>query len=347
MMSTYCVFDVSNLMYRIASITLNESRGDVEDAINLSLANSIRSMRIPFEKFKANHAVMCFDHYSWRRAAYDTYKANRVDPDASESDIELKNSISKAIGDFRDFLLENSNCTVLWATSCEADDMIARWIAAHPEDTNIIVSSDSDFKQLVSDKVHLYNATTGVLCSGRNVYENTDKKKLKKTEQFQVMFGEKWRVMLDEDGKPESFDPAWMLFKKIMTGDRSDNITRAAPPRTLTTLLKEAYNHWGGIAWTKLMTTKRADLATDGTEPPTVAEVYERNCSLIDFSMIPDEIKQIADAEISSAVKKPPKKSLGMKFMMFCREKNMVSLGGDAERYVPMLSSSYGVSNGR
>jgi hypothetical protein len=340
-MATFCVFDVSNLVYRIASITLSESRGDIEDAINLSLANSVRSMRVPFDKFKANHAVMCFDHFSWRKKLYETYKANRVDHDASEREIEVKNSIIKAINDFKTFLLDNSNSTVLCAPQCEADDMIARWIASHSNDTNIIVSSDSDFKQLVNDKVHLYNATTGILCSGRNVYESTEKKKPKKTDQLVVMFGEKWKVVLDETGSPESFDPAWMLFKKIMTGDRSDNITRAAPPRTMTTTLKEAYNHWGGIAWEKLMTTKRTDLAVEGSETPTVAEIYERNCSLIDFSLIPDEVKAIADGEISSQISKPMKKSLGMKFMLFCREKNMISLGNDAERYVPMLSCGY------
>lgn len=336
-MSTFCIFDVSNLVYRVASMTMNDMRSSDEDTINLSLSNTIKSMRIPFEKFKANHAVMCFDNYSWRKRIYEQYKSNRSE-NLTEDDIAVKNAISSAISDFRSFLQENSNCTVLWVEGCEADDLIARWIKNHPNDTNIIVSSDSDFKQLVYGDVHLFNATSGVLCSGYGIYESCEKKRLKRGEEFKELFGDKWRVVLDkETGKPEKFDPGWILFKKIMTGDKSDNIFRAAPPRTRTDLMREAYNHWGGIAWTDLMSMKRLDLPNE----PTVADVYERNRNLIDFELMPENISTAADEAIKVATAREVKRSLGMKFMMFCRQRNMVSLGIEVEKYVPMLSSNY------
>ena len=337
-MTTYCVFDVSNLVYRIAMMT-NGGRGEEEDLVNLALATSIRSMRVPFDMFGADHAVMCFDHASWRKAVYAKYKSSRaVAEDAKPAEIELRDGIARAIDGFREFLSENSNCTVLWARGCEADDLIARWVARHPQATNVLVSTDSDFKQLVAGQVHLYNPTSGTLYSGNGIYESQTKKKAKRGEPTAELFGQIWRVPLGEDGKPEAFSGEWELFKKIMLGDRSDDIDRAAPPRTLNRVLQEAFNHWGGVAWTTLMETRRADL---GEAAPTVAEVYERNRGLIDLTQLPPEVVAVADAEIDRATGLPPKSSLGMKFMIYCRQRSMVSLGGDAERYVPMLSSHY------
>jgi 5'-3' exonuclease len=350
----FCIFDVSNLVYRIAMVEKSKTRSgyyrapvnpetdeevevkkEFDDLVNLSLATTIRSMRVPFDRFKANHAVMCFDHQSWRKKVFTGYKASRVAPVDEEPD-PVKEHIFTAIGDFKTFLTEGSNTTVLHLRECEADDLIARWIANHPNDEHIIVSSDSDFKQLVSKNVRLFNGTTGVLYTDYGVFQN-DGTKIKRDEPSKMIDGELWRIVLDENGNPETIDPSWMLFKKIMTGDKTDDIPRASPPRTKVKLLEEVYSHWGGIAWTSLMTAKRTDLPNE----PTVAEVYEKSQLLIDLSKIPEDIKKQADSHIHEMIMTEKKKSLGMKFMVFCRERNMLALGNDAERYVPMLSAPY------
>ena len=51
---------------------------------------------------------------------------------------------------FRDFISEKTNCTVLRHEKLEADDLIAGWIQAHPNDNHVIVSTDGDFAQLIA-----------------------------------------------------------------------------------------------------------------------------------------------------------------------------------------------------
>lgn len=336
-MKRFCLFDVSNLVYRAAFGGGTHRSGgpsDEDDATNLALATAIRSMRVPFNRFKATHSVMCFDSYSWRKEILDGYKSSRAA--RSESDQNLYQGIRLVIDEFRGFLIGNSNSTVLWKNMCEADDLIARFIALHPDDEHVIVSSDSDFKQLISPKVSLYNATSGILISDDGVYKN-DGTKIKRGTPTKVIHGDEWEVVMDKDGKPERIDPKWLLFRKIMDGDSSDDVPPTKPPRMKTKLLEEAYRFRGGAAWNDLMATKRIDL--DGS--PTVAELYDLHSLLIDLSQIPDPIKDEADYHIAEEIGKPQKSGLGMKFMVFCRDRRMVNLGKDADRYVPMLAQGY------
>jgi hypothetical protein len=141
-----------------------------------------------------------------------------------------------------------------------------------------------------------------------------------------------------EDGVPKTFDPKKYLFMKILDGDGGDNVPRASVPRTRKTLIEEAWKHPGGVAWSNIMGAKRTDL--EGS--PTVQELFERNELLIDLSKIPDDICALADDAIVEAVQKETTTGLGMKFMLFCRSRGMVSLGSEVERFIPMLSARYG-----
>ena len=52
---------------------------------------------------------------------------------------------------------KKTNCSVLQHPECEADDFIARFIQNHPDQKHVIVSSDSDFYQLLNKNVSQYN----------------------------------------------------------------------------------------------------------------------------------------------------------------------------------------------
>ena len=52
--------------------------------------------------------------------------------------------------DFLDFINTKTNCTVLRNPRAEADDLIAGWVKEHPNDDHVIISSDSDFAQLIT-----------------------------------------------------------------------------------------------------------------------------------------------------------------------------------------------------
>jgi 5'-3' exonuclease len=58
---------------------------------------------------------------------------------------------------------------VIRCATAEADDIIARWIALHPQDEHVIVSSDSDFVQLIAPNVKLYNGINDHLFSPEGV----------------------------------------------------------------------------------------------------------------------------------------------------------------------------------
>ena len=66
----------------------------------------------------------------------------------------------EAYDDMVKFFSEKTNCSVAQCEQAEADDMIATWIQQHPDDNHYIISTDSDFYQLLAPNVTQYNGTT-------------------------------------------------------------------------------------------------------------------------------------------------------------------------------------------
>ena len=56
-----------------------------------------------------------------------------------------------------EFLDKKTNVTLLHNKQAEADDMIAMFIESHPNDEHIVISSDSDYLQLIQDNVKIYD----------------------------------------------------------------------------------------------------------------------------------------------------------------------------------------------
>ena len=57
-------------------------------------------------------------------------------------------------------MTERTNCSTIKCDIAEADDIIARFIAKHPNDEHVIVSSDTDFVQLLTISTLKYNGIT-------------------------------------------------------------------------------------------------------------------------------------------------------------------------------------------
>ena len=62
----------------------------------------------------------------------------------------------------KDFIDQKTNCTVLQNPKLEADDLIAGWVQAHPNDNHFIISTDGDFAQLIAPNVAQYNGVQEV-----------------------------------------------------------------------------------------------------------------------------------------------------------------------------------------
>jgi 5'-3' exonuclease len=156
---TYLLFDSANTFFRARHVVRGD---DIETKTGLALHICFNSVKKCWERFKADHVVFCFEGRSWRKDAYEPYKQNRkVTRDAmTPAEQEADKVFWESFDSFHSFVTDKTNATVLQHKQLEADDFIAGWIQAHPDDKHVIVSSDSDFYQLLSDNVSQYNGIT-------------------------------------------------------------------------------------------------------------------------------------------------------------------------------------------
>ena len=149
---TYLLFDSANTFFRARHVVRGD---DVETKLGLALHICMNSIKKCYERFKADHVVFCFEGRSWRKDFYTQYKANRKETrDAmTPAEQEADKLFWETFDEFKNFVTEKTNCTVLQHPELEADDLIAGWTQSHPNDKHIIVSSDTDFYQLLSENV--------------------------------------------------------------------------------------------------------------------------------------------------------------------------------------------------
>jgi hypothetical protein len=219
--------------------------------------------------------------------------------------------------------------------NAEADDIIARFIDLHPDDEHFIISSDSDFVQLISENVKQYNGVANQLITLDGYFNDRGKPiKDKKT------------------GEPKLLeDPEYLLFKKIIRGDATDNVFSAYPGAREkgsknTIGIREAFEDRTkqGFNWNNFLLQRWVD--HEGVEH-RVKDDYERNRTLIDLRAMPDDIKETVDNIIKSDVRTTTTPMVGVQLMKFCGKYELTKISEQAETYSKWLNSSYkGVLNG-
>ena len=117
------------------------------------------------------HVVVLFDgeHRNERKDADENYKANR--PDFSQMPEE-----ETPFSQLPDIYAALDYLKILHAetTVCETDDVVAAYALRYGEDMSIVIASfDSDFFQLITDKVSVfrYRGENSVLCDSAYVQE--------------------------------------------------------------------------------------------------------------------------------------------------------------------------------
>jgi 5'-3' exonuclease len=227
------------------------------------------------------------------------------------------------------YLSQRTNCSVLREPQAEADDIIARWISLHPEDEHVIVSSDTDFVQLLAPNVKQFNGITDELLTLEGVFDAKGKPvNDKKTKQ------------------PKTIpDPAWLLFEKCMRGDTSDNVFSAYPGvREKGTKnkvgLREAFadREKRGYSWNNLMLQRWTD---HNGEEHRVLDDYERNRTLIDLTAQPAEVKQVVDTAIREQISHKDVGQVGTHFLKFCGKYELTKLSESAESIGRWLNKTY------
>ena len=211
MSKTYILVDTANTFFRARHVV----RGDLNDKIGMSIHTVLSSVRKAWRDFKGDHVIFCLEGRSWRKDYYAPYKRQRAESRAAHSprEAEEERVFWETFDQFKDFVLNKTNTSVLHNSQLEADDLIAGWIQSHPNDDHVIISTDGDFAQLISPNVRQYNGVMGITTTHEGYFDEKNKPVIDK----------KTKIV-----KPAP-DPEWLLFEKCMRGDTSDNIFSAYP----------------------------------------------------------------------------------------------------------------------
>lgn len=325
---TYILVDTANMFFRARHVVRGD---DMDTKIGMAYHIMFASINKAWRDFGGKHVVFCLEGRSWRKDYYEPYKRNRQDArDAlTPKEQEEDKRFWEAFDELKTFLNDRTNCTVLQHPNCEADDFIARFIQTHPNDNHVIVSSDSDFYQLLAPNVSQYNGITNQHIRLDGVYNDKGKPVIdNKTKEHKVIG-----------------DPAWLLFEKCIRGDTSDNVFSAYPGARVKGTknkvgMKEAFEDKDskGFNWNNFMLQRWTD--HEGAEH-RVLDDYLRNRTLIDLTAQPDTIKAVLDETIKVQTNVVPKGQVGIYFLKFCGKWDLQRVSDQADAHAEYLNAHY------
>ena len=325
-MSTYILVDTANTFFRARHVV----RGDLDTKLGMALHITLNSVKKAWLDFNADHVVFCLEGRSWRKDYYEPYKRNRKEHrDAMTVQQQEEDTLFWEIFDeFKDFIGNKTNCTVMQNPVLEADDLIAGWVQAHPNDNHVIISTDGDFAQLIAPNVKQYNGVSNTTIT------------------VEGYFDDKGKPVLDKktgEAKPAP-EPEFMLFEKCMRGDTSDNVFSAYPGvRKKGTKNKvglvEAFEDktTKGFSWNNMMLQRWTD--HEGVEH-RVLDDYTRNVTLCDLTAQPEHIRQEIDNTVAEVEPKDVTQ-VGMRLMKFCAKWDMQRIADQAASYADPLQARY------
>jgi len=325
----YALIDTANTFFRARHVASRNST--LEEKIGMALHLTLASVNQVVRKYGIDHVVFLLEGRSWRKDFYKPYKANRKLDESvmTEEDIEENKMFWDTYEKFTTFLKEKTNVSVLREPNAEADDLIARFTHLHPNDTHYIISSDTDYVQLIAENVFQYNGVTNELITLNGYFKDNGKPVIdKKTKEHKLLE-----------------DPQYLLFKKCMRGDATDNVFSAFPgvrekgSKNKVGLVEAfADRNKQGFNWNNMMLQRWVD--HEGVEQ-RVRDCYERNRTLIDLTAQPDDVKDKIDNVIRTGVRVTTTPQVGVHFMKFCGKYELNKISENAEAYAKWLNSPY------
>ena len=328
-MSTYILVDTMNTFFRARHVV----RGGIDTKVGMALHITFNSIKKAWQDFDADHVVFCLEGRSWRKDFYAPYKRNRqATRDAmTPREAEEDKVFFEIFDEFKSFVSEKTNCTVLHNPVLEADDLIAGWVQNHPNDDHVIISTDGDFAQLIAPNVRQYNGIQNVTITHEGYFDDKGKP-----------------VVDKKTGEPKPApDPAFMLFEKCMRGDTSDNVFSAYPgvrkkgTKNKVGLLEAfADKDNKGFNWNNMMLQRWVD---HNGEEHRVLDDYNRNVTLCDLSAQPDDIKEIINSTVAEHMTPKDISQVGMRLMKFCAKWDMQRIADQAQSFSEPLQARYPV----
>lgn len=336
---TYIIVDLANTFFR----SRHAIKGDADTKIGMALHITLNSIRKVWQDFNGSHVIFCLEGKSWRKGVYAPYKKNRADARAALTvkEQEEETLFWETFDIFKQFVIEKTNCSVLHNPQLEADDLIAGVIQAHPDKNHIIVSTDSDFVQLIAPNVKQYNGVTDQLVTHEGVYDAKGRK-------LSFTIGSNSKLKIGKADPSFVPPPNWTefaLFLKCIRGDSGDHVFSAYPKVRIQSSknkigLQEAFDDRAtkGWAWNNLMLQRWSDHL--GKEH-RVLEDYERNRMLIDLTCQPDEIKDIIKDTIATQLVEKNVNQVGIRLLKFCQLYNLQKVADQAHSYAEPLNARY------
>jgi hypothetical protein len=317
----YILVDTANTFFRARHVI----NGSADIKLGMAFHITLNSIKKAWHDFEGNHVVFCLEGRSWRKDFYAPYKRNRSDARAAHTvkEAEEEKVFWEAFDTFKDFITEKTNCTVLQNPQLEADDLIAGFIQTHPNDQHIIISTDSDFVQLIAPNVKQYNGVMETTITHEGVLDKKGK-----------------RVIDKKTNEPKDVpNPEWLLFEKCMRGDPTDNVF-SAYPKVRKNKLQEAFEDRSnkGFAWNNMMLQRWVD--HNGAEH-RVLEDYERNRTLIDLAAQPTEIRNIITETIGKGAVPKTVDQVGIRLMKFCNLYDLKKITDSIQLYSEPFQAKY------
>lgn len=311
-MKKYLIIDASNILYRTFFAHIKEALD-----VNIGMCHHITLSTVNkyYTNTKADEVIMVFDDYSWRKAytadlsncvTYKKYKGTRR-KDMSPSDKAKMEQFDSHIEEFINLFRERTRVVVLHKKYLEADDLIAGFIQAHPEDQHILVSADKDFMQLlVRNNLKIIDPMT-----------------------------DKERTLAEYN-----HDPDFFMYEKCLRGDTGDNVM-SSYPRLRSNKIVESYRD--PLLRTNIMQNKFKVLVNDpkGGVPLEMEyitqDVFDENVLLMDLTAQPDFIRKLIDKGIEEGLTNRGKFNY-LEFLRFCGKYELHNIRDKIDLFVPMLS---------
>jgi len=318
---TYILVDTANTFFR----SRHAINGSADIKLGMAFHITLNSIKKAWSDFNGSHLVFCLEGRSWRKDYYAPYKRNRAESRAAATVKEQEEDriFWEAFDTFKDFISEKTNATVLQNSQLEADDLIAGFIQSHPNDDHVIISTDSDFIQLIAPNVRQYNGISETTYTHEGIFDKKGKRVIDK------------KTNVEKD----LINPEWVLFEKCIRGDPTDNVFSAYPKVRKNKLL-EAFEDRGrrGFAWNNLMLQRWVD---HNGEEHRVLDDYERNRRLIDLKHQPDDIKQIINETITTNSQPKNISQVGIRLMKFCNLYDLKRITENIQQYADAFQANY------
>lgn len=374
-MARFAIVDISNLYYRASRAT----KGNAFDRMGMGMHSTFSALRKMIFDMDCDHIVICAEGYSWRYGIYPEYKGSRRLEKARKTDEEREEEaiLLKGLESMIEFFKTGTRMTVLHSKNVEGDDFVARFIQLHPHDEHIILSSDSDFIQLIAPNVTIFDAMLDRVITREGVKDqkgrdmlfeikpSTGKITIKGTiEELKTIHEREQKKLKKADPLHDiqpfewSIDDNWWeraLFVKLVRGDSGDGIFSAYPgvryKGTQTKVGIEAawadrftkgfdWNNFMNQSWDRI--TKEEDEKGNPIKlKVTVKDAIEENRKLIDLTAQPAHVLDEMDAAIVTEIQKGPVESLGSGFLRFCAKNALPRIAKDAMYHTRYLNSGY------